>query len=390
MALKRIAILGSTGSVGQQALEVVAAGEGLSVCALASGGNWKLLAEQARRFKPEAVAIADAEAVAALKPALPAGTAVYAGADGMTELVRKVRPGLLLTAMVGASGLMPTLEGIACGADLAVANKESLVMAGAIIVPAARKAGVRILPVDSEHSAVFQCLVGHRRQDVRRVILTASGGPFRTWSAERIRAATLAEVLHHPTWQMGRKITIDSATLINKALEIIEAHWLFGLAPEQIQVLIHPESLVHAMVEFHDGSLLAQMGTASMATPIAYALHYPRRAPQAAAPLEMSRLAELHFEPADPERFPALRLGYDVVARGGTAGAALNAANETAVEAFVAGSIGFGAIVEIVREVVDLAPASADVSLETILAADRQARRQALRIIERERTAAQP
>ncbi|KKL50090.1 hypothetical protein LCGC14_2309000, partial [marine sediment metagenome] len=278
-------------------------------------------------------------------------------------------------------GLAPTLAAIECGADLAIANKESLVMAGAVVVPAARAAGVNVLPVDSEHSAVFQCLQGRPPESVRRVILTASGGPFRTWPAEKIRRASLAEVLNHPTWQMGPKVTIDSATMMNKALEVIEAHWLFGLGPEKIQVLIHPESIVHGCVEFTDGSVLAQLGSTSMATPISYALHYPARAAEAPAPLDLAAVGALHFERVDAERFPAVELAYQVVAAGGTAGAVLNAANEAAVAAFVDGEIEFGRIVEIVREVLNQMPVNPEVNVGTVIAADAEARRQAERIV---------
>ena len=381
MEPKRIAILGSTGSVGRQALDVIAADERLCACALAAGGNWRLLAEQARAFRPQAVAIADDRVAGELAAALPEGVELLAGPDAMTELVNKARPETVLTAMVGTAGLSPTLAAIECKADLAVANKESLVMAGAVIMPAARAAGIHVLPVDSEHSGVFQCLAGHRRQELRRVILTASGGPFRTWPAQRAGKASLKQVLDHPTWQMGRKITIDSATLMNKALEIVEAHWLFDLPAEKIEVVIHPESVVHGCVEFTDGSLLAQMGSTSMATPIGFALHYPQRAPRPAAPLDLTEVGSLHFERVDMDRFPAIRLGYKVVGLGGTAGAVLNAANETAVNAFVNAALEFGRIVEIVEEVLNQQPVWPEVTLEAILAADGRARRRAEEII---------
>ncbi len=384
MEPKRIAILGSTGSIGRQAIEVILAEERFDVCALAAGSNWKLLASQARATGPELVAITDPAGADELSASLGRSAEVLSGGDALCELVRRSRADMVLTAVVGSAGLAPTLEAIACGADLAIANKESLVMAGALVIPAAREAGVRVLPVDSEHSAIFQCLAGHRREDVRKVILTASGGPFRTAPAEQVRSVSLSEVLKHPTWQMGRKVTIDSATLINKALEVIEAHWLFGLEAEQIEVVIHPESLVHGMVEFRDGTVLAQMGPPSMATPIAYALYYPDRAPSPSASLDLSALGSLHFDRVDPSRFPAIRLGYEVISRGGTAGAVFNAANEVAVQAFVDGRIEFGRIVEIVEEVLNREPANAEVDVEAILAADDLARRQAVRIVGRE------
>ena len=384
MQTKRIAILGSTGSVGRQALEVIAGEDRFSACALAAGSNWELLAEQATQSGAELVAIADAARADDLAAALPSGTELLSGERALAELIRRARPDLVLTAVVGSAGLAPTLAAIECGADLAIANKESLVMGGAVIMPAARRAGVQVLPVDSEHSAIFQCLAGHRRQDVRKVVLTASGGPFRTATAEQVRHASLDDVLNHPTWRMGRKVTVDSATLMNKAMEVIEAHWLFDLRADQIEVAIHPESVVHGLVEFRDGSVLAQMGRPSMATPIAFALYYPERAPRAAAALELPALGSLHFEAVDQERFGALRLGYEAIGRGPAAGAALNAANEAAVEAFLAGEIQFGRIVEIVEEVLNQAAVTAEVSLDTLLAADADARRRAREIITRD------
>jgi len=387
MAPRRIAILGSTGSVGQQALQVIAAEPDLHACALSAGSNVELLAAQAAETGAEVVAVADAAAGGS--GAFPDGVAVLTGPDAATELVRRARADLVLTAMAGSAGLAPTLAAIECRADLAVANKESLVMGGALVMPAAEAAGVAVLPVDSEHSAVFQCLHGHRREDVAKVVLTASGGPLRTWPADRIGRASLADVLNHPTWQMGRKVTIDSATLMNKALEVIEAHWLFGLAGGQIEVLVHPESLVHAFVAFRDGSVLAQMGPPSMLTPIALALHWPKRSPRREAPpLDLAAIGELHFEPVDAERFPAVRLGHAVLAAGGTAGAVLSAADEAAVEAFAGGRIAFGRIVEIVEEVMNTTPVHTEVTLESIRAAGAGARRAAEGIIGRRGAAA--
>jgi len=374
MGLKRIAIVGSTGSIGRQALEIIASEERFCACGLAAGSNASLLAKQARTFRPQVVALADADAAGPLRQALPEGTELLTGPEAAAEMIRRARPDLAVTAVVGAAGLAPTLAAIECGADLAVANKEALVMAGGVVMPAARAAGVNVLPVDSEHSAIFQCLAGHRREEVRRVILTASGGPFRTWSARRMQHASPDEALNHPTWRMGRKITIDSATLMNKALEVIEAHWLFGLSAEQIEIVLHPESLVHGCVEFCDGSILAQMGTASMATPIAFALYYPARCPRPPAPLEMSALGGLHFQAVDPQRFPAARLGHVVVRRGGVAGAVLSAANEIAVESFLAGRIHFGAIVEVVQDVLNRTAPVSEVNIDAILAADAAAR----------------
>jgi 1-deoxy-D-xylulose-5-phosphate reductoisomerase len=383
MPAKRIVILGSTGSIGRQALEIIQGEPGLRACGLSAGANWKLLAQQAGMFKPDAVAIADPTDAGRLQTALPAGVKVFSGPDAMSELVCRLRPDLVVTAMVGSAGLAPTLTAIECKCDLAIANKESLVMAGGIVMPAARRAGVNILPVDSEHSAIFQCLAGRGVAEVRKIFLTASGGPLRTWPLAKVRNAKLAEVLNHPTWRMGQKVTIDSATMMNKALEVIEAHWLFDLPAEKIGVLIHPQSLVHGLVEFCDGSILAQVGAPSMTTPIACALHHPHRRDAPSAPLDLAAGGTWEFLPLDKQRYPAMALGYDVIQRGGTAGAVLNAANEVAVAAFVAGRLAFGAIVDIVREVLNRAEACAEVDVGKVLAADAQARAQATEIVER-------
>ncbi len=381
-SLKRIAILGSTGSVGRQALEIIAADESLSVVGLSAGANWKLLAEQAKTFDADAVAIAEPEAAKELASVLAEGTDLLTGPESMNDLIWQVEPDMVLTAVVGSAGLGPTLTAIKCEADLAIANKESLVMAGAIIMPAARKAGINVLPVDSEHSAIFQCLIGHEHKDVHRVTLTASGGPFRNKTPEEVEHATLAEVLKHPTWKMGRKISVDSATMMNKALEIIETHHLFDLPPHRIEVVIHPESIVHACVEFFDGSVLAQLSRPAMTTPIAIALSYPQRPAHPSAPLlDLAEAGALHFESADEQRYPALELGYEVVRRGGTAGAILNAANETAVEAFIAGRIEFGQIVGIVKRVLTETPIKTEIDLETILATDNEVRRRTEEIV---------
>jgi 1-deoxy-D-xylulose-5-phosphate reductoisomerase len=401
---KRIAVLGSTGSIGTQALRIIAGEPSFSVCALAAGRNWRLLAQQARLFRPQAVVLADASFGRLLKAQLPRGTRLICGSarfgkgllaeysdladgqDAMSQAIMLTRPDLVVTAVVGAAGLGPTLTGIRCGCDLAIANKESLVMAGGLVVPAAKAAGVRLLPVDSEHSALFQCLQGQDLKAVRRVILTASGGPLRTWSARRIARATLSQVLRHPTWRMGRKITVDSATLMNKAFEVIEAHWLFGLAGEQIEIVVHPESLVHGCVEFSDGSMLAQMNVPSMATPISVALHHPARSPRpTSARLDLAAVGRLNFAPADPGRFPAAGLGHEVIRRGGTAGAVLNAANEVAVAAFLAGKVHFGEIVPAVREVLNKSSHMVEINLRTVLQADAEGRRLAREVIQARR-----
>ncbi len=376
MAAKRVAILGSTGSIGRQSLEVIAATDSLRACALAAGSNWQLLAEQARRFRPQIVALSDAHAAAQLQALLPAGVEMLAGPESMTELVHRVRPDVVLSGVVGTAGLAPTLAAIEAGASLAIANKETLVMAGAIVMPAARKAGVAVLPVDSEHSAIFQCLSAGRREEVARVVITASGGALRGWQGERTEQATVAEALNHPTWQMGPKVTIDSATLVNKALEIVEAHWLFDLPAEQIQVVLHEESIVHSYVEFRDGSVIAQMGRPDMTLPIAYALSYPQRLQRTAPPLDLPALGKLTFAALDGRSARAVELGYRAIARGGVAGAVLNAANEAAVQAFLDGRIRFGQIVPLVEDALNRSPAASQVTLESLLEADRWARAQ--------------
>jgi 1-deoxy-D-xylulose-5-phosphate reductoisomerase len=373
---KRIAILGSTGSIGRQTLDVISAQPELSACALAAGGNWELLAEQARAVMPELVAIADEQAAEPLRAALPDGVGVLAGAEAMTELVHRSRPDVLLSGVVGAAGLEPTLAGIECGATLAIANKETLVMAGAVVMPAARDAGVDVLPVDSEHSAIFQCLCAGRREEVRRVVITASGGALRDYDDEAAAVATAAEALNHPTWEMGRKITIDSATLINKALEVVEAHWLFDLPAEQIEVVLHPESIVHSYVEFCDGSVIAQLGRPDMTTPIAYALNYPNRSPRECESLDLPSLGQLTFRRPEGRFARAVELGFEAIRRGGTAGAVLNSANETAVQAFLDGQIRFGRIVDLVEEILNQTPPATEVTLEGLVSADARARAQ--------------
>ncbi len=377
--IRRIAIIGSTGSIGRQALEIIASDRRrFHACALAAASSADKLIEQARAFRPEFVALAKPPAdMASIAAALPDGTRLLTGPSAAEDAVRQSRPDMVLTALVGSAGLAPTLAAIDVKADLAIANKESLVMAGAVVMPTAKKAGINVLPVDSEHSALFQCLLGHRHRDIRRVVITASGGPFRDWPIDRIQSASVQQALNHPTWQMGPKITIDSATLMNKALEIIEAHWLFDVPAEQIDVLIHPESIVHGMVEFRDGSVLAQMGTPSMTTPIGFAMYYPERAAQAWGLLDLAKVGTLHFSAIDPARHPAIALGYDVIRRGGTAGAVLNGANETAVAAFLDGRIAFGQIIPIVRDVLNQAQLTSEIDKDVLLAADALARRRA-------------
>jgi 1-deoxy-D-xylulose-5-phosphate reductoisomerase len=376
VAAKRVAILGSTGSIGRQTLEVIAGDGALRACALAAGGNWQLLAQQARRFRPEVVALFDLDAAEQLRGSLPEGTELLSGHGAMAELVRRSRPDLLLSGVVGAAGLSPTLAAIECGSALAIANKETLVMAGAIIMPAARAAGLNVLPVDSEHSAIFQCLAAGKRREVRRVVITASGGALRDLDAKAAEDATVEEALNHPTWRMGRKTTIDSATMVNKALEIVEAHWLFDLAADQVEVVVHPESIVHSYVEFCDGSVIAQLGRPDMAMPIAYALSYPDRPLRHAAPLDLPALGSLSFAALEGRFARAVGLGYQVIRRGGLSGAVLNGADEAAVEAFLGGKIRFGQIVPLVEEVLGRTPRAAEVTCQALIDADEWARQQ--------------
>jgi 1-deoxy-D-xylulose-5-phosphate reductoisomerase len=345
MPARRLAILGSTGSVGEQALSVVEAfPERYRVTALAAGKSLEKLAEQVRRFRPELVSVADRELAASLRERL-AGLRVEIahGEEGLAAVAAHPAD-LVLSSLVGAVGLAPTLAAIRAGRDIALANKEVLVMAGALMLREARARGVSLLPVDSEHSAIFQALAGQRREDVSRLILTASGGPFRTWDEARMARATVQEALRHPNWEMGPKITIDSATLMNKGLEVIEARWLFEMPPERVDVVVHPQSIVHSLVEFVDGSVLAQLGLPDMRVPIAVALAHPERLPLELPRLDLAALARLDFEDPDRKRFPCLELAYQASRGSEAAPAALNAANEISVAEFLAGRIPFPAI----------------------------------------------
>ncbi len=345
MSQKRVIILGSTGSIGCNTLEVLhGLADEFQIVGLAAGSRWRELADQAQQLHPEYIAIGDESLESVLRADVPESTAVLSGTEGLVELVEASDCDIVVSAIVGTAGLAATVRAAQMGKRIAIANKETLVVAGSLITQLARQSGAELIPVDSEHSAIFQALHAGRRSELRRVYLTASGGPFRTWTMERIRQATVADALAHPIWDMGPKISIDSATMVNKALEIVEARWLFDLPADKIEVLIHPEAVVHSMVEFQDGCLIAQLGTPDMRTPIQYALTYPRRLPSACEPLDMLALGSLNFEAPDLARFPALQLGFEVAAKGGSAGAVLNAANEAAVDAFRAGQIKFGDI----------------------------------------------
>jgi 1-deoxy-D-xylulose-5-phosphate reductoisomerase len=371
--MKRLIVLGITGSVGRRTLELAAhfpddfRVEGMA----ARGSNPELVAELCRRHRPRALALADAAAVDAVARALPAPRPeLLAGPDGIVTLAAQVEAEVVLSAIVGGAGLLPTMAAIKSGKSIALANKETLVMAGSLMTAAARERAVPLLPVDSEHSAVFQCLEGHNRAEVARVLLTASGGPFRSLPAEDLARVTVDEALNHPTWRMGAKITVDSATLMNKGLEVIEARWLFDLRPEQVQVVVHPQSIVHSMVEYVDGSVIAQLGVADMGIPILYALTYPRRLPCPAERLDLTRVGPLTFEEPDVRRFPCLDLARRAMLEGGVAPVILNAANEVAVAAFLAGGVRFTQIPELIAEALARVPARKLDSIETCVDVD--------------------
>ncbi len=379
---KRLAILGSTGSIGTSTLDVVRRLPGeFEVVALTAFRDGEKLAAQAAEFKPRYVVLADESAPA---PALPAGCRLLRGAGALPEIASADDVDIVLLAVVGSAGLPAALAAVSAGKRLALANKESLVCGGMLVMPAAEANGAEVLPVDSEHSALWQSLLAGRINEVERMILTASGGPFRTWPADKIETATPEDALAHPTWTMGAKVTIDCASLMNKGLEAIEAHWLFGLPAEKIDVVVHPQSLVHSLVEFVDGSTITQMSVPDMRTPIQYALTYPRRLPGPGQRLPAGRgqrPLDLRFEPPDTERFPALELAYDVIRRGGTAGAVLNAADEVAVEAFRQRKISFGGISRLVGCVMEEASVVPVHDLDDVIQADAEARRRAGELI---------
>ncbi len=378
---KRISILGSTGSIGRQALDVVASQEGrISVVGLAAGRNWERLAEQAARFRPQMVSVATREDAERVKVRLGSGTEVVYGEEGLREVACVPDADTVLVAVTGTAGLIPTVDAIASGKDIALANKETLVAAGELITEMTIGMAVQLLPVDSEHSAVWQC-ISSRRTEVKSIILTASGGPFRTWAKERMEQVTAADALRHPTWSMGPKITVDSATLMNKGLEVIEARWLFDVGYDEIEVLVHPQSIVHGMARLTDGTVIASMGVTDMRMPIQYALTYPDRWEMDLPALDLAHIGGLTFEEPDFERFPALRVAYEAGRAGGTAPCVMNAANEVAVNAFLQGSIGYYDIVRTVQQVLDAHEVVQRPSLSEILAADAWARERAGGII---------
>jgi 1-deoxy-D-xylulose-5-phosphate reductoisomerase len=389
MTSKGIAILGSTGSIGRNTLRVVESfGEGeFRVVALGAGHNVEVLAEQVTRHLPELVSVETEEYARQLRARLFERDVdlprIVVGEAGLVEVATHAEADTVVSATVGAVGFVPTLRALEAGKRVALANKETLVMAGELMTKVAAQSGAELLPVDSEHNALHQCLKGEKREDVRRLVLTASGGPFRTKSASEMQTATVAEAMRHPTWQMGAKITIDSATLMNKGLEVIEAHWLFGFGADEIDILVHPESVVHSMIELVDGSVIAQMGVTDMRHAIQYALTFPARHPCGLPPLDLTGLSALHFEAPDLERFPCIRLAYRALREGGTMAAAMNAANEEAVRAFLDERIPLTDIARVIEEVMNEHETRAVENLDVVLETDRAARLAASVVIER-------
>ncbi|HDM79021.1 MAG TPA: 1-deoxy-D-xylulose-5-phosphate reductoisomerase [Deltaproteobacteria bacterium] len=383
--MKNLTILGSTGSIGKNTLEIVRQfPDRFRVIALGAGKNLEPLKSQIDEFRPTAVSVLNEEVARELGKLIEttADLEIYWGEEGYKKISSIPDVDMVVSAIVGGAGFAPTVAAIEAGKDIALANKETLVMGGEIVTRLVKEKGVQLLPVDSEHSAIFQCLQGNRRDNVRKILLTASGGPFRKYSKEEMDSVTPDDALNHPTWAMGSKITIDSSTLMNKGLEVIEAHWLFDVAPEQIQIHIHPESIIHSMVEYIDGSVIAQLGIPDMKTPIAYALAYPDRLPIDNPPLDLFALKKLTFYEPDFELFPCLRLAYEALKAGGTMPAVLNAANEVAVEAFLTRKIPFLAIPEVIELTMQKHQVSAGQEIDEVLGADRWARETANTLIE--------
>ena len=383
MSVKGISILGSTGSIGCNTLRVIEAlGAGqFRIVALAAGRNIGKLVDQIQRFRPELVSVKDEESAEELRAGLQqrgiSPPPIASGAAGLIEVATHDNADCVVSATVGAVGFVPTLRALEAGKRVALANKETLVMAGELMTRAAERSGAELLPVDSEHNALHQCLRGEKRSEVRRIILTASGGPFRTRDKAAMSSATVAEAMKHPTWSMGAKITIDSATLMNKGLEVIEAHWLFGYSADEINIVVHPESVVHSMIELIDGSIIAQMGITDMRHAIQYALTYPERHACELPALDLTSLSALHFEPPDVDRFPCIALAYRALREGGTLPAAMNAANEEAVRAFIEEQISLTDIPVVIEAVMNGHRNQPATELDTILDADRTARQSA-------------
>ena len=376
--MKRIAILGSTGSIGTQTLEVVRYNKDIQVTALAAGGNVTLMEEQIREFKPKLACLWDREKAEQLRTAVAdLDVKVASGMEGLMEAATAEETDLVVTAVVGMIGIRPTIAAMEAGKDIALANKETLVTAGHIIMPLAAEKGVKLLPVDSEHSAIFQCLQGAAGNALHKILLTASGGPFRGFTRDQLAKVRLEDALKHPNWSMGHKITIDSSTMVNKGLEVMEAHWLFGVEMDQVQVVVQPASVIHSMVEFEDGAVIAQLGTPDMKLPIQYALSWPERWPVAFDQLDLVKAGPLTFYEPDTDVFRALPLAIQAGKEGGTLPCSFNAANEVAVAAFLQGKISFLGIAELIEKVLSATvPVPVD-SYETIVEADRKARERA-------------
>ncbi|MCX5878199.1 MAG: 1-deoxy-D-xylulose-5-phosphate reductoisomerase [Deltaproteobacteria bacterium] len=385
--MKRIAILGSTGSIGCSSLKVIEAHpEAYQVMALAAGKNIDLLAEQIRKFRPLEVAVLGDQEAESLKERLGGGqkTRIVSGREGFIHLATLEEVDTVISAITGAAGLVPTYAAIRAGKNIALANKETMVMAGPLVMEEAKRRGVAVLPVDSEHSAILQCLQGHPRDDVRRVILTASGGPFKDFSHEEMEKVTPEQALKHPNWNMGPKITVDSATLMNKGLELIEAKWLFKLDIHQIHILIHPQSVVHSMVEYRDGSIIAQLGIPDMITPISYALSYPRHVDTPLRPLDLEEVGTLRFMKADTRKFRCLELALRAAEIGDSMPAVLNGANEVAVDLFLKGRIGFLQIPSLIERTMDAHRPFVIDRIEKVMEADAWARERAADFADRD------
>ena len=372
--MKKIAILGSTGSIGTQTLDVVRANGDIEVLGISAGRNVKMLEEQAREFHPKLIAVWDENAAKDLAVRLQdMDVKIVSGMDGLLELARMPETDILVTAVVGMIGIRPTMEGIKAGKDIALANKETLVTAGHLIIPMAKEYGVQILPVDSEHSAIFQALHGEKREQVEKLLITASGGPFRGRKRDELKNVTLADTLKHPNWVMGQKITVDSATLVNKGLEVMEAKWLFDVDLDHIQVVVQPKSIIHSMVEFKDGAVMAQLGTPDMRLPIQYALYYPERRYLEGERLDFHKLKEITFEDPDMETFLGLPMAMDAARAGGSMPTVFNAANEKAVGLFLDKKIRFLAIYDLIQGAMEQHKVIANPTVDEILEAEAQA-----------------
>ena len=370
---KKLSILGSTGSIGTQTLDIVRRNEDLRVTALAAGSNIQRLEQQIREFKPSLACVWQEEKARELKQRLrDVDVKVVSGMEGLIEAATQQESQMVVTAVVGMIGIRPTIAAIQAGKDIALANKETLVTAGHLIMPMAKEKGVRILPVDSEHSAIFQCLQGNEDNPIHKILLTASGGPFRGWTRQQMASVQVEDALKHPNWAMGHKITIDSSTMVNKGLEVMEARWLFDVGLEQIQVVIQPKSVIHSMVEFEDGAVMAQLGTPDMRLPIQYALYYPRRYPLPGDRLDFAALGQMTFEAPDMENFSGLSLAYRAARTGGTMPTVFNAANERAVSLFLSRKIGYLTITEMIEEAMECHQAKEDPSLEQILETEQE------------------